>query len=186
MRFKYRATNKTNDLIWISLNTFQARPPPVRPYPSSVYHVWIKRGCPYWSSSLNEILMEYLMTLPTRIQPRLWTARPSWPMATCGKVSYSIVQRKQYLYAAYIPLIKGSFSMETCVYYPIAKGYQTHIRILGLCTNLGNDECLHLTMQNRNSFYALNPVPMHQWNHFAFIFDNGSFRMSIYLKSKFT
>lgn len=103
----------------------------------------------------------------------------------------------QYLYTNYIPLIKASFTVEVWV-YPIVQSNQLHMGILGLCTFPGNDECLHITMRNVNSSYLLyisffgdgclgsHPIPMNEWNHFAFTFENSTCQISAYLNGKLT
>lgn len=101
----------------------------------------------------------------------------------------------QYLYTSYIPLIRTSFTIEAWL-YPMSSNSQTDLAILGLCTNPFNDQCLHLTIQNVSStcrlyfsFFGDNivgndPVPMNQWIHAAFTFDNSSHAMSVYLNGK--
>lgn len=101
----------------------------------------------------------------------------------------------QYLYTSYIPLIKTSFTIEAWL-YPMNSSNQTDLAILGLCTYPGNDQCLHLTIRNVYSIHRLHfsffgdnilgndPVPMNQWIHVAFTFDNSTHTMSIYLNGK--
>ncbi|CAF3498679.1 unnamed protein product [Rotaria sp. Silwood1] len=98
----------------------------------------------------------------------------------------------QYLYTSYIPLINASFTVELWLYptgFPNSKDHA----ILGLCTSLSNDQCLHLTIRNSNSTHRLymsfagdncesnQSVPLNTWTHVAFVFDKDTFAMSIYL-----
>ncbi|CAF0861793.1 unnamed protein product [Adineta steineri] len=97
----------------------------------------------------------------------------------------------QYLYTSYIPLIHASFTIELW-FYPTAFPNPTHHSILGLCTYPGNDQCLHLTIQKIgviNTLYmsffgdncmTYNSVPLNEWTHAAFVFDNSTLSMLIY------
>jgi hypothetical protein len=97
----------------------------------------------------------------------------------------------QYLYTSYIPLINASFTIELWL-YPTAYPNQTDNSILGLCTNLSSDRCLHLTIRNfagthrlYMSFFGDNcssntNVSLNHWTHAAFVFDSTTLAMSIY------
>jgi hypothetical protein len=101
----------------------------------------------------------------------------------------------QYLYTSYIPLINASFTVEVWFY---ATGFPNPIdhSILGLCTYPGNDECLHLTIRNSSSTFCLymsffgdncqsnGSVPLNKWTHAAFVFDNVTRAMSVYLNGE--
>ena len=88
----------------------------------------------------------------------------------------------QYLYTPYIPLINTSFTIELWL-YPTRFANPTDHSILGLCTNLSNNQCLHLTIRNSTGSYHLymsfsgdscvsnRSVSLNQWMHAAFVFD---------------
>jgi hypothetical protein len=97
----------------------------------------------------------------------------------------------QYLYTSYILLIGAAFTIELWL-YPTGYPNPTDHSILGLCTNLSNDQCLHLTIRNSTGTYRLymsffgdnclsnTTVPLNQWTHAAFVFDSTTLAMSIY------
>jgi hypothetical protein len=97
----------------------------------------------------------------------------------------------QYLYTSYIPLINASFTIELWL-NPIGYPNPTDHSILGLCTNLSNDQCLHLTIRNSTGIYRLymsffgdnclsnTSVSLNHWTHAAFVFDSTTLAMSIY------
>ena len=96
-----------------------------------------------------------------------------------------------YCYTSYIPLIGASFTIEVWLYptgYPNLNDHS----ILGLCTSLGLDHCLHITIRLKSGVYCLyfsfdgdqiwssHSVPLNQWTHAAFTFDLTTSRMTIY------
>jgi hypothetical protein len=97
----------------------------------------------------------------------------------------------QYLYTSYIPLIGAAFIIELWL-YPTGYPNRTDHSILGICTNLSNDQCLHLTIRDSTGTYRLymsffgnnclsnTAVSLNHWTHAAFVFDSTILAMSIY------
>ena len=123
------------------------------------------------------------------------TAINSPSFVTNGFVNQALTltaNNSQYLYTPYVPLMNTSFTIEVWLYIT---GYPnpTDHSVLGLCTYPGNDQCLHLTIRKISSIYRLymsffgdncsgiNSVPLNRWTHAAFVFDNATLSMSIYL-----
>jgi hypothetical protein len=156
-------------------------------YPSCLYQSWI---------SSSDLLAKWTFDGTYLDQTNTYNAIPvNIPsFYASGYVNEALTlsqSSSQYVYTSYIPLINASFTIELWL-YPTSYPNSTDQSILGLCTNLSSDQCLHTTIRNfagtrrlYMSFFGDNcssnaTVLVNQWTHAAFVFDSITLTMSIY------
>jgi hypothetical protein len=156
-------------------------------YPSCLYQAWISSSDLLAKWTFDGTFFDQMNTYnATSVNNSSFTAS--------GYVNQALILNaasNQYLYTSYIPLINASFTIELWL-YPTGYPNPTDHSILGLCTNLSSDRCLHLTIRAFTGIHRLymsffgdncssnTTVPLNQWTHAAFVFDSTTLAMSTY------